>query len=334
MKQLPLIRVKKAPPWQRRRLARWLAQWTIDKDLPRVNPPKASNRRVATLRGRSPSLAMLRLRAPAVGITTEVTEGQIRLLDPQIPAARNRLLYVAVLREGTLNRFVISPFGKFAEPGLLGEWLTGRSEPSLRVLCLWNARSVPGSIFRNSWVVDRFSRSDLADAQAVWDSLHEGVPLPAPLEKQVGPPMVHPLDPRRDYVEEERSLMDAIESFADTGATGTVSFSERPEDVPSELALAAESRGTYGTVSRFRVEATGLTLQFTVGPEPTQGTVLIVDENGRPARTLDGSVLQAPDETRSPAIFNARVIVPRDFLRTGVVVVTPTGARLSLRRVR
>src|ERR1041384_8207069 len=148
MKQLPRIRVKKAPPWQRRRLARWLAEWTIDKHLPAVTPLKPSNPRAATLR-RSPSPAVRTPRTRAVE-ETEIAESQIRLLYPQIPAARPRLLYVAGLREEAFDRFMLAPFGKFAEPALPGEWLTGRSEPSLRVLCLWNARSLPGSIVRNS----------------------------------------------------------------------------------------------------------------------------------------------------------------------------------------
>src|SRR5687768_11520466 len=99
MRKLPRLRVKRAPPWQKKRLARWLAQWTISKRLPGGNPRKVSNRRTGTLRGRSPAPAISTPRARAVGKTTEVREGQIRLLDPHVAAARDRLLYLAILKE-------------------------------------------------------------------------------------------------------------------------------------------------------------------------------------------------------------------------------------------
>jgi hypothetical protein len=331
MKKLPAYSLIQTPLWQKERLARWLAEWDVDRNLgPAPRTVAKSPGRPSPLGEGVPGfLASSGPRILSAGENSQICAGQIRLLYPHAGATRMRLLYVAIL-EVNSARLLVAPFGKFTEPAMPGEWLTGRSEPGLRVLGLWNARSLPLSIIPDSWLVELLPESTVADARAVWESHHTGITLPAELEKRVGPPIVHPLDPRREYLEQEKIFMDQIEAFAESLSTA-VSLAESLQARSSEMALAAESARIYETTAQFQLVGSSLALRVSPGPERGSREVLIVDEHGQPCQKLDGGILRTPDGTRSPPIVNAKLVVSSHLLIPGVVVAMPDGRRLPLK---
>jgi hypothetical protein len=169
---------------------------------------------------------------------------QIRLFHPFSKETNGRLRYVAVLKENKDGSWLVAPFGRFSEPAVPGEWKTGRKAPSLRILCIWNARWMARSILERSWVVDRMPASKIEHALVIQQFLAEGKEPSRLFSNQIGPPLIHPLDPRMEYLEEERAWFSALSAKHTLGKgidlPSTVSSGE-----DHSLPLAAEKHGKY-----------------------------------------------------------------------------------------
>jgi hypothetical protein len=229
MSKLPTI--KSIPPaaWQKQRLARWLHEWSIDRALAPAEDDAGPGRPAHfAARGRS---------RPA--------RGGILLLQPGLPAANLRLVYLAILDCSRSGTCLVAPYGRMAEPALPGELLTGRATPCLRVLCLWNARLAPPALLRRSWPVDTLSAEEMNDCEAVLEHIRSAGALPGHLVERVGPPLAHPADPRWTYEQEEIDFMDSLAPRWRQGAiSGALSGSYSPLQ-DRELPLAAEEREEY-----------------------------------------------------------------------------------------
>jgi len=236
MSRLPEIRILPAPEWQRRRLAEWLSEWRIDRILREVaedRQPAPEKRRIEGSGHRAEE------RSPGIPDT-----GRIMLLRPDSAATCRRPVYVAVLARPDADSFIVAPYGRFSVPATPGELLTGRESAPLRVLCLWNAGHVKSGVLARSWHVDGMSRDELQDALTVLESVRSGE-LPEKLVPRIGPPLVHPADPRHDYEAEESGWGEAFRNDApplprDAGITYLF-----PERDPSKLPRAAEPRDNY-----------------------------------------------------------------------------------------
>ena len=113
---------------------------------------------------------------------------------------------MAVLEDTGRGRFLIAPFSRFTEPATPGEWLTGCAAPGLAVLCLWNVDFMEELRLGRAWTIGRLIAAQLQRALRVRASIGCERPLPGRLAREVGPPLVHLLDPRREYLREERAL--------------------------------------------------------------------------------------------------------------------------------
>lgn len=229
--KLPALNLDPAPEWQKERLARWLAEWEIDRSLAdeaggRSNVPDDRNH---------PGVGDM---ARPLSGEPEVSAGQIRLLAPDICGCE-RLVYVAVLRREPDGRFLFAPFGRFSEPAVPGELLTGRDTVCLRVLCLWNAQTVSADILGRSWLADELTGPEIKEAMAVYSHVIEGGDLDSELEKRTAPPLIHPADPRHFYKDEENGLVSSL-------AVGSLVWPERADE-ERELPMAAEPPETYGS---------------------------------------------------------------------------------------
>jgi hypothetical protein len=210
--------------WARLALAAWMHEWQLDRRLRQADEaapgaaPPAPCRYPAT--------------APGRGV---IAAGQIRLLPPVTPQTAARPVYVAVLAQAGGGVWQVAPFGRFATPALPGELALRRRALHLRVLCLWNVSALPDALLRAAWQAGRLSAPEQRGAASVQAALR-GTPLPGMLARRVGPPLVHPLDPRHAYLDEERALwLDFVRPVADN----------LPFD--ASLRLAAERTDPYGS---------------------------------------------------------------------------------------
>lgn len=190
---------------QRRNLEGWLHDWNLERLLQQdeeADQGDVSRRAESAMTGR-----------PAKGAVVEVR--QIRLLYPDCNASWQRPVYLALLEERGSDGILAAPFSRFANPALPGEFLTGRAAPQLRVLSLWCARVFKTARMVSGWQVDELSEIELDQAFSVYEWIHKRCQVPVAIRERVGPPLIHPLDPRWDYREEELEFMESLQPAKD-----------------------------------------------------------------------------------------------------------------------
>lgn len=181
---------------QREMLAAWLAEWRLEKDLP---PPPQEDETPSgdgqTEFGQSNS-------DKTVAATGAVLRaGDIVLLPPDGETSSVRPVYVTLLDARPNGSWLCAPFSRFSTPASEDEYATGRNFDPLKVVCAWNANYLPQDVLARGWVVERLGAPDLKILADF--ALKRRAELP-PARR--GPPIVHPLDPRHEYIEEERCL--------------------------------------------------------------------------------------------------------------------------------
>lgn len=151
------------------------------------------------------------LRKPRVPIV----RGQIRQLNPELKADWDRTIIVLVLTvDEAQQRALAIPFGEFSEPAFDGELATGLKDHSMAVLCVWNAAWVPfAALHRSWWLTDAFNDL-LQDAAALHNARASREPVPTALQDRTGPLILHPLDPRHDYLDVEAGLLEDLQTEA------------------------------------------------------------------------------------------------------------------------
>ena len=177
---------------QRKLLADWLAEWRLERELP--PPPAEEVPDGAAAHGDGEN-------APDLTVGGGLDRGDILLLPPVGEVASSRPVYVALLRQRGPGVWLCAPFSRFSTPATEGEYATGRVFDPLKVVCAWNATTVPASTLAKGWRTGRLSAAEVE----VLDAFASGERAELPPSRR-GPPLVHPLDPRHDYIEEEKTL--------------------------------------------------------------------------------------------------------------------------------
>ena len=227
MKRWSHCRMQPASDEHKARLAAWLREWDIDRALADDDDQETA------------ASAPVPMRAGAEHPCPAARD--IRLLMPLTPGARAHPRYMALLRREDDGRWLVAPFGRLATPAWPGEWRTSRNEPPLRVLCLWNAARLSEGLLLSSWKVDELSDKDAACALAAWRAWSPDQGARSSGDPRVGPPLSHPLDPRHDYLEEERAWMDDVRGGATPSSRGALLLPEAGDQWP----LAAEDPEDY-----------------------------------------------------------------------------------------
>jgi hypothetical protein len=181
---------------QREMLAAWLAEWRLEKDLP--PPPQedeASSGDGRTEFGQSDS-------DKTVAATGAVLRaGDIVLLPPDGEMSSARPVYVTLLDARPNGSWLCAPFSRFSTPATEGEYATGRNFDPLKVICAWNAHDLPQNVLARGWLVEHLGAPDVKILSDF--ALKRRAELP---RARRGSPIVHPLDPRRESIAEERCL--------------------------------------------------------------------------------------------------------------------------------
>lgn len=201
---------------QRKQLHRWLEEWQLDQELsePRGFYPKPWH--------------------PQIDFSAEPTPapGQIRLWPAR--DAEDDPFY-GLLLAGGYGRWRVLPFSGYSLPATSGEWQL-RQEPPLRVLQIWNLREINGQGAKSSWWAETVSTAHLFPLEAYLTAWKAGeFPETNPPE-QGGPPLVHPLDPRHEYMESEFERVDRALGEFETAAEpnpGLDLAAEPPPDFPT-----------------------------------------------------------------------------------------------------
>jgi len=250
MGELPPVEQGAASDKQRERLARWLAEWELDRALreEEVDRSGAAPKRVrdgdtSGSREKEGGRNGKPFRSAPGGDDADPAPGQIRLLPPSMPGAGERPVYVLVLAAEGTNGFVLVPFGRFAGPAVPAELLTGRDEPFLRVLCVWNVIRLTADSARRTWLAGSVDDEELGTALAVYRHETEGVDLADNVADRIGPQLSHPFDPRYIYLREEA---DRLRRLDESARCGTRRFIYDRQDEDRVLPKAAEDREEYG----------------------------------------------------------------------------------------
>jgi hypothetical protein len=199
---------------QRKALSDWLVLWRIDQSLGMAEERPTDIAEVPT--AENAELAASEFTYGASGETPK--EGDIVLLPPIGRVTQSRPVYVALL-ERRNDGWLAIPFARLPLPATDAEFATGRKEYPLRVLAPWNSGVLTDGILARAWKTGRLRPAEISSLRA----FKKG----GPSTLEPGPPLVHPLDPRHDYLDEERELwVECAEGPAQTD------YSSLPMDYP------------------------------------------------------------------------------------------------------
>lgn len=298
MPKLPSIHLVEAPAWQRDRLRSWIEEWTLDLAL-RGALGEPANDLLAPVKTMFPDPALDLVRP----YDEQVEVHQIRLLGPTVAPDSDRPICVAILGDTPDKLFLTAPFSRFGIPATPGEWLTGRDTRALRVLSIWNTRLFDSNYLRESWLIGELTEAESAAAWEVFGFQMAAQPLPSTLASQVGPPVVHPRDPRLRYQAEEAALFAAIGAAVETVSrnilTEFVSLRTIRESIAEqELDLAADTGDTGGAPFAreiFEVPAYSVFVRAYLASDAEHIVFVVHDSGGDPSEALDGTNIVAED---------------------------------------
>jgi len=316
MKKLKKIHRSAPSRHQERQLLAWLNEWNISLELSAIDLDDKTAESWSDVNTKDVPLE----------------KGQIRLLPPVSPALGSRPAYVAVLDADEDEGIRVAPYGRFAVPATPGELSTGRSCPAVRVLCLWNTRTLSAGVFESSWLVDEMTPGELSDAVAVLDSLKKGAELPEDLVSRTGPPLFHPADPRRIYINREQAFWDAVELQVGgrcKGACLTHLPWFKKESRWSELAIAAEERAVYAAAMRFSVEAADAVIVVSLDSDTGKCRFLVQTRGGEACAELDNYRIETP-AGESCAIEQGRALLEASSLLDGFLLVDAANRPFAL----
>ena len=151
------------------------------------------------------------------------------------------IVVVSIAEDGNIG-FV--PFGSLTEPAIPDQLLSGHDKAVVRVYCLWNARKIPADIVGNSWIVDTLDEAERDRLLRALATMEYDGCLPDDLLHDAGPDLVHPEDPRREYIHYERLRIDKAISQKYNISDNSILYDP---NIKQEFLKAAESTETYET---------------------------------------------------------------------------------------
>jgi hypothetical protein len=211
----------------RKKLSLWMDEWRLDRALAAADGTDRTQCGEECVAGLAPH-----------PLEDGFRVGDILLLKPVTPLTARRPTYVVVVApEGAAGWWRVAPFSRLATPATPEEVSTGLKAHPLRVLCLWNGHAVPARrLTAWAWRVGRIAQAALARIGAAGDARR-------------GPRLVHPLDPRHTYLDEERSLWhewDRAVQAADAADAITPTENGSVIDLWEHARAAEDPTGEYG----------------------------------------------------------------------------------------
>ncbi len=328
----PEHKIRKTKHTDRRKLAEWLAEWDMDRQLA---DPDATQSAPA---GEEPMQKEVCAPAVCPGLYDQdaIGAGEVRLFASSSGAASDWPLYVAVLAAPAEDGFCCVPFSRYSVPALPEEWSTGIRHAALRVLCFWNVQHVKMGGMPPGWRVKRLSYRQLKPIHEVRNLFDMGAPLPAALRKRVGPLLMHPADPRHEYMAEERKrVTSCFRPGADRCLTQNeedgLYISEWTRN-PEEWLLAAEGREKYGVAAAVYHTEDHTVIVAVYEKEADQVSVRIMMHAGDPCVRYEGGCVETETGERSEPVRQGRTQLPARFATRLSALIDSAGNRNPLRQ--
>ncbi len=322
----PAHRLKKARAADRRKLAEWLAERELDSLLHYADDTTSESEPPADI-GMPKDLY----------VRDTVCAGDIRLLMPRSGlGAIDSPVYVAVLPGGVADEVVAVPFGRYGVPAFPTEWKTGMKQAALRVLCFWNAQRIAAEQFPPSWRVKRLTARQVTAWTEVRHQVEQGGELPAGVQNRVGPPLLHPADPRHAYIAEEQERVNPYFAAGQvneltTSEEGGLYLTEWRSD-PVDWLMAAEGREKYGVAAFIYVTEDDAVVVAVYEEETERVRVRIMNRDGFPCDRFDGGYLEAAAGARSDEIRGGIAMAPARMAASLEYIVDRSGQRVRLER--
>lgn len=136
----------------------------------------------------------------------DIEEGQIRLLSQTEEES-----IVAVLKKWDKDIYLIAPYSRFSNPATETELLTERDTRGIRVLQLWNARTIPYHVLMCSWSLDDMTKEERTQTQEVLELSLTGRITSESTRENTGVPIFRPQDPRLEYKAKELEKFSVID---------------------------------------------------------------------------------------------------------------------------
>ncbi len=200
MSKLPLFKKEKVSEEQKENLEKWLFSWYQNKKNITSDDEYIADETITDEQ-------ITKLEKLVNPFDSTININEIRLLSPKLVPDIKRPYYVAVIKEFDNNLMLIAPYSPFPIPATPGELNTGNKHFSIANLQLWNAKTIPKVLLKQSWLVDEIKQEDADDAFAVYANFTSGKALPEQLTKRIGLPIINQKDPRIEYQEKENELL-------------------------------------------------------------------------------------------------------------------------------
>ena len=203
MSKLPAFQKEKVNDYQKERLEKWLFAWYQSK--------KTIENDEYTADGTVTDEQIAKLKTLVNPFDSDINTAEIRLLPSNLVPNSKRPYYVAIIKKWEDDLMLVAPFAPFSIPATTGELDTLKQHFSLANLQLWNTRTIPNILLKQSWLVDKMQQEECDDAFAVFANITSGKILSADLKKRIGLPIINPKDPRVEYQNNEKELLNTLQ---------------------------------------------------------------------------------------------------------------------------
>lgn len=210
----------------------------------------------------------------------DVEEGQIRLL-----SQTEEETIVAVLKKWEKDIYLVAPYSRFSYPAIETELLTGRDTRGVRVLELWNARTIPYHVLMCSWVLDHMEAEEKEQAQEILELSLTGRSPTESVKENTGVPIFKPHDPRLKYKAEEIDKFSVIDAACERyemileGASSCSNKSVKIIEFPVEKTLEMAAASSQQLLNRIYWAGSKLTESISRWPK-LPGKKLKAEFNG------------------------------------------------------
>jgi hypothetical protein len=315
---------------QRQQLAVWLHEWEMDRVLAGDEslPAREAGQVRDTLRLVDPYL--YKARAPEPGAIVLVRPNAAAVCRGDGP------LYMLVWSAAAAQQSVWIPFGRFATPGLSGEWRTGLSAGPLQVLCFWNRQYVPTGDEPAHWIVRQLSGRARQECSEAYRLYEEDASLAVARQHRFGPPLLHPADPRHDYMDEEKERVEAGLATAPGPLTLPVGaprrfLSEGPGGDGGEWLIAAEPAATYAQPEQIYEVGEGVAQLLVYALSGGRARVRMIGATGTVCRDFDSGWIEGRRGRRLVQVADGGAILEWADEADLLSIIMPSGERVGLR---